>query len=384
MARPHGAADPRAQITPDSFTVAAELLGLPLARPWRRALAMLIDLFAVAILANAGGVFLAFAAAFALWRASGTGRKGFARGALRFTAALALFIGTLSVIEFIDDRTGDPEPSFVDAAGNVNLGLNELQLARRIMALTVSGDTAAVRQAARDLAAGTDGAAMDEDDRRDMVAGILDVVEDPEAKQILRAALDASAPAPDEAAPDADSAAIRYAAALGRGDTAEARTLRPVLTAALARDTIDRLARSNTRLEQRYDRLEEEMEELEERRTGFTGFIRAIAEDLGIGFGWGALYFTAFLALWRGQTPGKRLLGVRVIRLDGRPIGWWIAFERFGGYGASLVTGLLGFAQILWDRNRQGLHDKSVETVVIRDLPPSIRAEGTWQPAGRS
>ena len=54
------------------------------------------------------------------------------------------------------------------------------------------------------------------------------------------------------------------------------------------------------------------------------------------------------------------------MRLDARPIGWWTAFERFGGYFASLTLGLLGFLQILWDRNRQGLHDKTVETVVIR------------------
>ena len=42
--------------------------------------------------------------------------------------------------------------------------------------------------------------------------------------------------------------------------------------------------------------------------------------------------------------------------------------ERFGGYAASVTLGLLGFAQILWDKNRQGFHDKIVETVVI-DAP---------------
>jgi len=59
-------------------------------------------------------------------------------------------------------------------------------------------------------------------------------------------------------------------------------------------------------------------------------------------------------------------MGIRVIRLDARPVGWWLAFERFGSYFASFSTGLLGFAQIFWDRNRQALHDKAVETVVIR------------------
>ena len=45
-----------------------------------------------------------------------------------------------------------------------------------------------------------------------------------------------------------------------------------------------------------------------------------ITEDLGIGIGWFGLYFTAFLALWNGRTPGKRLVGTRVVHLDGEPI----------------------------------------------------------------
>jgi hypothetical protein len=45
----------------------------------------------------------------------------------------------------------------------------------------------------------------------------------------------------------------------------------------------------------------------------------------------------------------------------------WTGFERFGGYAAGLVTGLLGFAQVYWDRNRQMIHDKIVETVVVRE-----------------
>ncbi|HEV2132119.1 MAG TPA: RDD family protein, partial [Longimicrobiaceae bacterium] len=87
----------------------------------------------------------------------------------------------------------------------------------------------------------------------------------------------------------------------------------------------------------------------------------------GTSFGWSTLYFTLFLAVWRGQTPGKRLLGIRVVRLNGKPITWWAAFERFGGYAAGLATGLLGFLQIFWDRNRQAIHDKIMETVVVRE-----------------
>jgi uncharacterized RDD family membrane protein YckC len=39
-------------------------------------------------------------------------------------------------------------------------------------------------------------------------------------------------------------------------------------------------------------------------------------------------YFILFEWLWGGQTPGKRLLRLRVIREDGRPITLWEAIAR--------------------------------------------------------
>lgn len=92
-----------------------------------------------------------------------------------------------------------------------------------------------------------------------------------------------------------------------------------------------------------------------------------LLETFGLTFGWLGFYFTIGLALGKGQTPGKRVLGLRVVRLDGRAIGRWDAFERFSGYSAGLATGLLGFLQIYWDHNRQAIHDKISSTVVIRE-----------------
>ena len=76
------------------------------------------------------------------------------------------------------------------------------------------------------------------------------------------------------------------------------------------------------------------------------------------------------------ETPGKRALRIRVVRLDGNPVSWWHAFERAGGYAAGLATGTLGFAQIYWDPNRQGIHDKVAGTVVILDGAEKI--PGPW------
>ncbi|HEV2131582.1 MAG TPA: RDD family protein, partial [Longimicrobiaceae bacterium] len=144
-----------------------------------------------------------------------------------------------------------------------------------------------------------------------------------------------------------------------------AAALRPRLTQALAGEQIATLQSRISRLERSNRGLRRDLEEAREGR-GILSFLRVAADELGLGFGWIGLYFTAFTTLWRGQTPGKRLLGIRVLRLDGKPIGWWASFERFGGYAASILTGLRGFAQMLWDRNRQALHDKISETVVVQ------------------
>ena len=41
---------------------------------------------------------------------------------------------------------------------------------------------------------------------------------------------------------------------------------------------------------------------------------------------WG--YPVAFEALWNGQTPGKRAMGLRVVAANGAPVGWMASFVR--------------------------------------------------------
>jgi uncharacterized RDD family membrane protein YckC len=60
-----------------------------------------------------------------------------------------------------------------------------------------------------------------------------------------------------------------------------------------------------------------------------------------------------------GYTLGKRLLGIRVARLDGRPVG----FAR--GFARTLLLMLLVPAMMM-DRDLRGLQDKAANTVVIR------------------
>lgn len=78
-------------------------------------------------------------------------------------------------------------------------------------------------------------------------------------------------------------------------------------------------------------------------------------------------YHVVFEAMWKGQTPGKRALGLRVVSADGAPIGWMASFVRNllrtvdmlpFGYGAGLVTSLAD----PWGRR---LGDIVARTVVV-------------------
>ncbi len=108
-------------------------------------------------------------------------------------------------------------------------------------------------------------------------------------------------------------------------------------------------------------------------RLSIIAWAQAGLTDLGLGFGWAALYFSVFVAWFNGQTIGKMLLRIQVVKIDGREISLWESFGRYGGYSAGLATGLTGFLQVLWDPNRQAIHDKISETVVI-DLRKPDRA----------
>ncbi len=59
-----------------------------------------------------------------------------------------------------------------------------------------------------------------------------------------------------------------------------------------------------------------------------------------------------------GTTPGKRLCGLRVVRVDGRPVGPWWAFVR-----TALL--LMVVPALLWDRDYRGLHDRAADSVVV-------------------
>ena len=88
-------------------------------------------------------------------------------------------------------------------------------------------------------------------------------------------------------------------------------------------------------------------------------------ESVGVSFGWGIVYFSLLPAWWGGQTLGKKLFRLRVMELTGKPLTVMRCLRRYGGYAAGMATGGLGFMQVLWDPNRQGIQDRVAHTVVV-------------------
>jgi uncharacterized RDD family membrane protein YckC len=81
-------------------------------------------------------------------------------------------------------------------------------------------------------------------------------------------------------------------------------------------------------------------------------------------------YLGYYVGLWllAGQTPGKRVMGVRIVRTDGERLTFGNAVRRLVGYWLSTVA-FLGYLWILADNRRQGWHDKLAGTMVIYAWP---------------
>lgn len=87
----------------------------------------------------------------------------------------------------------------------------------------------------------------------------------------------------------------------------------------------------------------------------------------------GILYEVTMIAI-RGQTLGKMAVRIKVVRADngmnpgwGKSIGRWIlpavlGFIPFVGW----ILSLLVYISLLWDRARQGWHDKAAGTFVVK------------------
>lgn len=80
-------------------------------------------------------------------------------------------------------------------------------------------------------------------------------------------------------------------------------------------------------------------------------------------------YPAAFETLWRGRTPGKALLGLRVVTVEGGPIRFRHAAIRaiLGVFDKYLGSGLVGVVAVLATRRNQRMGDLVGGTLVLRE-----------------
>jgi len=95
------------------------------------------------------------------------------------------------------------------------------------------------------------------------------------------------------------------------------------------------------------------------------------AEKVVVAGGWALTNLAYFVLFWTmtGQTPGMQLMRIRVVTAAGRTPGLVRAVVRVIALGWCIVPLFLGFAPVLFDRRRRGLHDMLAGTVVLYSEP---------------
>jgi uncharacterized RDD family membrane protein YckC len=85
---------------------------------------------------------------------------------------------------------------------------------------------------------------------------------------------------------------------------------------------------------------------------------------------WSTAYFVTFWTT-TGQTPGGRVMRIRVCQADGSRLSAGRSMLRLIYLTLAALPLLLGFAPILVDDRRRGLHDMLAGTVVVTAPPPT-------------
>jgi len=311
-------------VTPHAFTVADELIGQPLAKPLRRGIAMGIDGLIISGLASASLIFVFPTMLYLCWNRYKTQNRNHL---LLMVFATLTMLGTLSwapqlVKEQKQDSSSASEMNLTPHAG--------AELAKVSIELSTNEcDDECVEDKIKELALELQESGVSTEHQRDLLDGVLDITQLKGAEK--RALLDKYVVEPQVVTEPVTTAPV---------------TAAPVTVPAKEEtySVLDKLKNSDYSL---------------------IKWVKGILADFGLGFGWAMFYFTFYISWNNGQTIGKLLTRIRVVQLDNQPLSLWASFSRQGGYGAGLATGLIGFAQILWDPNRQAIQDKVASTVVL-------------------
>jgi len=99
-------------------------------------------------------------------------------------------------------------------------------------------------------------------------------------------------------------------------------------------------------------------------------WVYAVLGVVGFIFFWG--YYIFFEMLWNGQTPGKRWVGLRVIRTDGTPITLSESFIRNLTRLVDFLPAMygIGIISMFLDKQSRRLGDLAAGTLVVHDRAP--------------
>jgi uncharacterized RDD family membrane protein YckC len=116
---------------------------------------------------------------------------------------------------------------------------------------------------------------------------------------------------------------------------------------------------------------------------GLLGLVSSLVGDLGpdtlvtalAATAWALVEAAYFVFFWTatGQTPGMRVVRLRVVGHDGEPPGVARSFVRLVGGILAIVPLFAGFVPVLFDRRRRALQDYLAGTVVLyADRAPQL------------
>jgi uncharacterized RDD family membrane protein YckC len=335
-------------LTPFAFNIDENLFGIPLAVPWRRGLALLIDFILIAILSGAPGELLAIVVAITFYRIGSsksrkTGKsKGLKSMFFRLVGAFIIFFVLVDTLPTLFEDSGAENELATDVssigwADGIALGALSTSAYQQINNSSCKDNSCWQS----DLAPFVDQLAELSKDEKTVKTLIDAMVATIDEKQKMN----------KKSEKELEQYFLNQYLVLKANINAEG-----VLSEAEAPERKAQLI-SSDETKSKDDKDSAVYKGVE--------WMKGLIEDLGLGFGWAAFYFTVLTSIWHGQTPGKKLFNIRVIQLDGTRLSMWDSFGRYGGYGAGLATGLLGFLQIYWDPNRQAIHDKISATIVI-------------------
>ncbi|MFN6969763.1 MAG: RDD family protein [Rheinheimera sp.] len=310
------ARESREIITPYAFHVDPELLGTPLASPFRRGMAMAIDGLIIAGLASASIVIMLPLLVYLIWLRLKLQKYGQVL-LLMFAGFLAVGSAEYAPELLFESQTVNDQSTELDMATTVQVGLVAVNLAKQ------SCHDGCVAKELKSLRRTLQKGQVSREIATELISGLLESSQLSEARQaeMLRELMK------NYPLSDAQVVAVEGA---------------------------------------KKQLLQDDWYLPDEKTKSILEWVKGVLQDLGIGFGWAVFYFTALVGWTNGQTIGKKLCQIKIVRLDGAALDLWQAFSRQGGYGAGFATGLLGFLQIFWDPNRQAIQDKGAGTVVIR------------------